>query len=163
MKIYITQAAAEGPTALAAFDSCLLKMGIANQNLIYLSSIIPAGAKIARIKPKYSSTHFGNRLYLVMAQERVTERNKQAWAGVGWVQANDGRGLFVEHHGSSQFQVNQDIKNTLNHMMKSRSKTKWSKINTAIQGVTCQDDPVCACVAAVYQSTHWQRSSPAKD
>jgi arginine decarboxylase len=39
--IIITTGTAQGPTALAAFDAALLGAGVANYNLIPLSSVIP--------------------------------------------------------------------------------------------------------------------------
>lgn len=155
MEIVITKASSTGPTALAAFDNCLLKMGIGNQNLIYLSSIIPPGSTLVREKAHYNN-HFGNRLYVVMAQQRVIERHKQAWAGIGWVQdEKTKKGLFVEHHGFSHDQVTQDIHNTLEEMMKNRPESDWSKIKMEVEGIVCGDEPVCACVTAVYKSESW--------
>ncbi len=155
MEISITKASAKGPTALAAFDTCLLKMGIGNQNLIYLSSIIPPNSTLVRKKAHFNN-HFGNRLYVVMAQQRVIERHKQAWAGIGWVQdSKTKKGLFVEHHGFSHDQVTQDIHNTLEEMMKNRPDDNWGEIHMEVEGVVCGDEPVCACVAAVYQSEGW--------
>lgn len=155
MNIYITKSSSKGSTALAAFDNCLLKMGIGNQNLIYLSSIIPPGSHLIKDKPKYND-NFGNKLYVVMAQQRVIERHKQAWAGIGWVQDKvTQKGLFVEHHGYSHDQVTQDVHNTLTEMVKSRPDGDWGKIHVEIEGVVCGDEPVCACVVAVYQSEGW--------
>ena len=50
MKITVTSGTGEGPTALAAFDAALLNAGVANYNLIYLSSAIPNGGSIERSK-----------------------------------------------------------------------------------------------------------------
>ncbi len=156
MEINIVSATAKGPTALAAFDTALLKAGIANQNLIYLSSIIPPGSKIVHKKPTYNDSQHGNKLYVVVAQTRVIERHKQAWAGVGWVQdKTTQKGLFVEHHGYSDDQVQQDINNTLKEMMKNRPGHEWSEISMKIEGIICGDEPVCALVAAVFQSEGW--------
>lgn len=157
MKIHITKAKADGLTSLAAFDSCLLEMGIGNQNLIYLSSIIPPGSEIVLEKAQFDDSHFGNKLYCVMAQKRVTIRNRQAWAGIGWVQdKNTGKGLFVEHTGHSEDEIQQDIHNTLTNMIRSRSDVEWSEINMVIEGIQCGDKPVCAMVAAVYKSESWE-------
>lgn len=156
MNIHIVKASSTGPTALAAFDNALSKAGIADQNLIYLSSIIPPGSKMLKQSPGFDNKEFGNRLYVVMAQQRVIERHKQAWAGIGWVQDKaTGKGLFVEHHGFSDDQVQQDIHNTLTEMMKSRPNNDWSKIHMEIEGIICGNKPVCALVAAVYKSEGW--------
>src|ERR1700734_2746613 len=99
MQIEITSGCGAAPTALAAFDCALLDAGIANFNLLYLSSIIPAGTTLVRKKPEVQSLeHWGDRLYVVIAQQRETETGTEAWAGIGWVQEEaSARGLFVEH------------------------------------------------------------------
>ncbi len=160
MEINLVKASATGPTALAAFDDALLKAGIANHNLVYLSSIIPPGSQIVKKIPKFTDKQFGNKLYVVMAQQRVIERHKQAWAGVGWVQdKKTKKGLFVEHHGFSDDQVQQDINNTLKRMMKNRPGVDWGQIHMSVEGIICGNEPVCALVAAVYQSEGWDQVS----
>jgi arginine decarboxylase len=47
LEIQVTTGTGEGPTPLAAFDAALLDAGVANYNLILLSSVIPAGASSA--------------------------------------------------------------------------------------------------------------------
>lgn len=51
MKVSITSGKSEGPTKLNAFDNALLDAGIGNVNLIPVSSIIPASAKIVELPP----------------------------------------------------------------------------------------------------------------
>lgn len=131
-------------------------MGIGNQNLIYLSSIIPPNSEVIRSKAEFDDSHFGNRLYCVMAQKRVTIRNRQAWAGIGWVQdKKTGKGLFVEHTGHSEDEVQQDINNTLANMKQSRPDVDWGETHMVMEGIQCGDKPVCAMVAAVYRSITW--------
>jgi hypothetical protein len=49
MEIYLSTGIGEGPTPLAAFDAAL-NAGIANYNLIVLSSVIPARSVMRRAK-----------------------------------------------------------------------------------------------------------------
>lgn len=156
MKIHIAKATSSAPTDLAAFDTCLQDCGVANQNIIYLSSIIPAGSEIVHDAPSYDDSHFGNRLYCVMAQKRETRPNVQAWAGIGWViDKETGKGLFVEHEGHTEEEVQQDITTTLTDMMQRRAEVEWSQISMTVNGITCIDKPVCAMVVAAYQSEPW--------
>lgn len=65
--IVVTAGVAECPTALSAFDAALMDAGIANYNLIYLSSVIPGGSVIKRTgraatSPTSASSIFGARL-----------------------------------------------------------------------------------------------------
>ena len=73
MKITITTGTGEGPTPLAAFDTALLNAGVANYNLIYLSSIIPPNSVIKRECYVTPPDEYGHRLYLVMACQRAEE------------------------------------------------------------------------------------------
>lgn len=153
--ISITFGTGEGQTKLSAFDAALWDAGIANFNLIKLSSIIPPRAKVKAQHLKNNGKNgFGDKLYVVLAEKREGERGREAWAGIGWVQSKDGRGLFVEHEGSQQGEVMRLIKETLSDMTRYR-KEKFGEIHYNVIGVRCQNKPVCAVVAAVYKSEGW--------
>lgn len=155
MKITITAGTGEGPTPLAAFDKALLDAGVANYNLIYLSSIIPPNSVIERKQYVTPPDEYGHRLYLVMACQRTEQAGTSAWAGIGWTQESaSGKGLFVELHGSSQSEVEQAIDQTLTSMIVSRP-CPYGPIQCEVVGKTCIDKPVCALVLAVYKSEGW--------
>ena len=155
MKILVTSGTGEGKTSLSAFDAALWDAGIANYNLIKLSSVIPPKSKLETNNPKSNDKSIGNRLYVVLSEKREKETDREAWAGIGWVQAKDGSGLFVEHHGSGQAEVVRLIKNSLTDMVKYR-KTKYGEIQYQVVGKRCEGKPVCAIVAAVYEEQDWQ-------
>lgn len=152
--IRITSGIGEGETDLAAFDQALWHASIANYNLIKLSSIIPPNSEIKIESPKRHPKSFGNKLYVVLAEKRETTFGREAWAGIGYVQTKDGKGLFVEHDGGSQAEVMRLIRNSLTSMMRYRSQ-KFGKINYQVVGTNCTDKPVCALVAAVYEEEGW--------
>ena len=154
--IKVTKGTGEGPTELAAFDKALQDAGIANYNLIYLSSIIPPDYEPKREKPTPDPNKFGHKLYVVIASEKQSEVGKEAWAGIGWVMAEDNKsgGLFVEHHGEREEEVRDLITKSLNSM-KSNRKEKYGEIQYEIAGIKCESNPVCALVAAVYKSEEW--------
>lgn len=155
--IYITSGIGEGQTNLSAFDAALWDAGIANFNLIKLSSIIPPQSKILVENLKNNGKDgFGNKLYVVLACKRESERGREAWAGIGWVQTKDGRGLFVEHEGSQQAEVIRLIKDSLNDMVQYR-KEVYGEVHFQVVGLRCEDKPVCAIVAAVYQDEGWEK------
>lgn len=153
--IRITSGVGEGDTSLSAFDAALWHASIANYNLIRLSSVIPPQTNIKVESPQVRDASYGNRLYCVVADQREAIFGRDAWAGLGWVQTRDGRGLFVEHHGASQAEVMRLIKNSLTDMIKYR-KQKYGKINYQVVGISCTDRPVCALVAAVYEEEGWE-------
>jgi len=89
----------QGPTLLAAFDAALLDAGVANYNLICLSSVIPPGSHIERRRWHTPAEHWGQRLNCVLSQMREDRPGHTAHAGIGWVRdASTGAGLFVELH-----------------------------------------------------------------
>ncbi|NDC22467.1 pyruvoyl-dependent arginine decarboxylase, partial [bacterium] len=99
---------------------------------------------------------WGDKLYVVSAQQRTSKRHEEAWAGIGWVQdLKTGKGLFVEHEGHTKAEVVGNINASLTALAKHR-KTKFGSINMKVVGTKCQDQPVCALVIAVFESEPWK-------
>jgi arginine decarboxylase len=156
VNITITTGTGRGPTPLAAFDAALLSAGVANYNLIPLSSVIPPMATLKRVPFVTPPNEYGHRLYVVMARSEAHESGQQAWAGLGWTQEKEsGRGLFVELTGSSQVEVYQAVERTLESMKASRLY-RYGANESEIIGITCDGVPVCALAIAVYQSEGWR-------
>ncbi len=161
MIIKVASGIGTGPTRLAAFDSALNHAGVANYNLIRLSSVIPPDTKIE--ESDKALTHlpgnWGDRLYVVMAEERVDTPNTEAWAGIGWVQDKaTGKGLFVEHEGNSEKTVRRDITQSLEALMATRN-VDFGPIKMHVVGRTCKHEPICAMVVAVYQASDWENAA----
>lgn len=157
MNIYLTKGTGDGPTTLAAFDSALNDAGIANYNLIRLSSVIPPGTTIMRPENHEMPVggQWGDRLYVVMAEWRTAEIGVEAWAGVGWVvDKQTGKGLFVEHEGTNKAKVERDIQSSLEALMKTRG-VDFGEIHMELNGAVCENEPVCAMVVAVYKAESW--------
>lgn len=159
MQIHIATGIGAGPTTLSAFDSALNDAGIANYNLLRLSSVIPPKTDITVHDDPLSQDimpgGWGDRLYVVMAEMRVDKPNDEAWAGVGWVQDPEtGKGLFVEHEGHSEESVRRDITQSLEALMATRN-IDFGPIQMKVVGRTCTHQPVCAMVVAVYQASDW--------
>ena len=153
--LLVTSGTGEAATELAAFDGALLDAGIANYNLIRLSSVIPAGSTVLEKRPDLPGSEWGWRLYVVLAEQRASRAGDQAWAGIGWIQdPEDGRGLFVEHEGGSSEHVVDLIENSLACMRASREDT-FGTVQMTTRGVRCTGTPVGAVVAAVYASVPW--------
>lgn len=157
MNIQLSKGVGSGPTKLSAFDAALNDAGIANYNLIKLSSVVPPGAVIER-RPVKANPHgtWGDRLYVVMAEMRVDTPNAEAWAGIGWVQEKgSGRGLFVEHEGASEATVRKDIKQSLKALMAIRN-VDFGLVQMEVVGAICVHMPICALVVAVFESAGWK-------
>lgn len=163
MNIYLSSGIGSGPTKLSAFDSALNNAGIANYNLIRLSSVIPPKSKIVELNSPIPQANipgeWGDRLYVVMADTRVDTPNTEAWAGIGWVQDKDsGKGLFVEHEGNSEATVKNDIRQSLEALMATR-KVNLGPIHMKVVGRTCTHNPICVLVCAVYQASDWDNKA----
>lgn len=157
MKIYVAGAVGFGDTELAAFDHALNYTGVANYNLIRLSSVIPPSTEIHQIDNiNQKPGTWGDRLYVVYAEMRASNPGEEAWAGIGWVQdKTDGKGLFVEHEGGSEEQVRSDIHASLKGLLLNRNMDDL-EIHTKIVGGVCYDKPICSFVVAAYQVSSWE-------
>jgi len=159
LTIAVRSAIGHGPTKLAAFDDALQSTNIANFNLILLSSVIPAGARIVTDSGPTTSRPsgaWGDRLYVVMAEKRSTLPGECVAAGIGWVQEPDtGRGLFVEHEGDDPATVERDIRTSLNAMMARRSESFGPIRHHIVSETTPPGSSACALVVATFQSQPW--------
>lgn len=157
MKINVVAGTGVGPTELSAFDNALVNAGVANFNLIYLSSVIPPGSEVVdNPGPVEIDGNWGDRLYVVIAQKRTSARNHEAWAGIGWIQdENTKKGLLVEHEGHSEEEVKLDIENSLKALAENRHQ-KFGPIHMKITGKKCVALPVCSLVVAVFKASDWQ-------
>jgi len=163
MHIRLTEGVGTGPTEMAAFDQALVKAGAANYNLIYLSSILPPGSEVTfATRPKQPEGEWGDRLYVVMAQNRTSLRNQEVWAGIGWMQDPETKqGLLTEHEGHSEAEVRADIEHTLSALAKNR-RMSFGPVQMHVVGIKCTSVPVCALVVAVFEATSWRSIRQAK-
>jgi arginine decarboxylase len=144
-----------GPTPLAAFDTALLDAGVANYNLICLSSVIPPGSRIERRRWHTPPRCWGQRLYCVLSQNREDRPGRAVHAGIGWVLDDEGgKGLFVELHDHDHGRLERDLASTLRAMQHNRGMA-LQPVHTEIASARCEGDPVCALVIAVYASEPW--------
>ena len=157
MQIQISEGVGVGPTELSAFDQALVHAGVANYNLIYLSSVLPPDSVVNYAKdPERPQGTWGDRLYVVMAQKRTSQRNQEAWAGIGWIQDRKTRhGLLVEHEGHSEAEVRADIQNSLTALSRNRDM-QFGPQQMHVVGTKCIDLPTCALVVAVFETSAWR-------
>ena len=165
MNINVSSSVGSGPTTLAAFDSALYHAGIANYNLLRLSSVVPPDSTIIKhyneaIPTELMPGKWGDRLYVVMAEQREETPNAEAWAGIGWVQDPvTKKGLFVEHEGGSEAAVRRDITQSLEALLATRNISDFGPIQMQVIGKTCTHHPICAMVVAVFQASDWENGA----
>lgn len=155
MKIQVTSGTGEEETGINAFDKALMDAGIADFNLVRLSSIIPEGSVVEAREPVLEGAEYGDRLYVVMSRNVVDEEGEEAWAGIGWAQERKSdKGVFMEGCGSSREEVKEYIGKALESACEYRQEDlKIGGIEVC--GLECRGKPVCAVVAAVYEAEGW--------
>jgi arginine decarboxylase len=156
-EIPILRTTGTGGTSLAAFHDALVGADLGHYNLVRLSSVVPPDTAVdATGKAGAPSGAWGDKLYCVYAEQRATEVGQQAWAGIGWVQRMDGRGgLFVEHEGTSEAEVEDLIRTSLASIVGDAAED-FSEPDWVLHGAVCAGEPVCAMVIAPYETETWR-------
>lgn len=156
LDIRVTWGAGAAPTELAAFDAALQAAGVADFNLIRLSSLIPPGSSV-RAPDHWDALpgRWGDRLYAVYAEHRVSVPGSRACAALGWVQDLDtGAGLLVEHHGADEDEVVARTRATLGDLT-TRRPGRYGPHGWRTATIVCDRDPVTAVVVASFQVEPW--------
>jgi arginine decarboxylase len=96
--LWVTGGASEGSTPLNAFDNALLAAGIGDLNLIKVSSIVPAGAKLADAPLAIEPGSLVPAVYSVVHSDTAGET---ICAAVGIGIGKDSHGMIFEHHASA--------------------------------------------------------------
>lgn len=173
MTIHVRAAIGESSTEIAAFDDALLQVGAGNYNVVQLSSVIPPRSHIRVGEPPDlggdshwgdRDSQWGDRLYAVYAVRTSLQPHDHVWAGLGWVQESDGekRGLFVEHHGHSQDEVEELLRSSLADMCAAR-RVDFGEVATCVTGTKCPDGrAVCALVLAAYETGAWAAANASR-
>jgi arginine decarboxylase len=171
LRLPVLGATAQARTGLAAFHRALVAVGLGHYNLVRLSSVIPPGTAVGAGRPEREQAlpvrwlgprpdHFvdgvvGDRLYCVYAEHGTDLPGDEVWAGVGWARRVDGQGgYFVEHHGATADAVRSDIEASLADMT-ADEVAEFGPPEWVVEGVRCEDLPVCALVVVPYAAVAW--------
>lgn len=154
LPISIRTAAGTGQTRLSAFDDALWRAGVANYNLIRLSSVIPRQSRITFDTDPVKGEH-GDQLFCVYASTQAERPGDTAWAGIGWTRDESGRGLFVEHSAATEESLDSLIQLTLEDMIKRRGGG-YGDIHSVKVSARYDDQPACALAIATYQVSGWE-------
>ncbi len=159
LQIRVSTGAGAGRTRLAAFDAALRAAGVADFNLVRLSSMIPPGSTVSEHP---AGTGFrlvgghGDLLYCVYAGAYADEPGTEAWAGLAWSTHEDGSGsgIFVEHSGATEDQVRTELGLTIADLNTGRDG-RYREAGTVLSRAVYQDQPVCAVAIAAYRTVGW--------
>ena len=153
-EITIRTGAGQGHTRLSAFDHALLTAGVANFNLITLSSVIPPRSRIRLVDTVLPGAH-GDRLYCVLAAAHAEHPGETVWAGLGWVCDETGQGLFVEHTAGSEESLLEQIELSLDDLARNRGGG-YGPVQTVTASAHYVDRPACALAIAAYEIAPWR-------
>ena len=164
--IVVVSAIGVGDTLLSSFDAALWHCGVHNFNLLALSSVVPPASEIV-ICDRYEARadEYGHKLYVVKAEMRSAEPDAVIAAGLGWLQSEDGSGVFVEHEmhepNSDCEEIERAIADTILASLRDLAARRAvafveHRVGTVIAGTRVQRQPTCALVLAVYKSEGWR-------
>jgi len=155
MRIFVTWGSGEATTELSAFDAALYDAGIANYNLIPLSSVIPENSDIIVGKINRNKEDHGYRLYVVISRRIETSVGRKAVSGLGWLQKEgNGKGLFAEKEGNDEIVVKDMLEKILEDFQITR-EDEYERKEIKINSIECKEKPVCSVVCAVFKSEKW--------
>jgi arginine decarboxylase len=155
--IRVSTGSGAGLTRLAAFDTALFAAGVADYNIVRLSSVIPPHAVVREVPgAEQLQGTVGDVAYCVYAVAYASTPGDQAWAGVAWAVSTNhsGSGLFVEHTASSESLVRRDLNATIDAMSRTRGH-QYRMAGRTVSSAVCVDHPVCALVIATYGTSSW--------
>jgi pyruvoyl-dependent arginine decarboxylase len=158
LDISIRTGSGSGRTLLSAFDHALQSAGVADFNLVTLSSVIPPGSRLRHVSNTLPGGH-GDLLFCVRAEAYAEHSGDIAWAGLGWCVDETGGGLFVEHHGGSEASVVEQIELSLGDMNAKRGGG-YGPVQMALASAHCTGLPTCAVVVAAYRVSSWHEDEP---
>jgi len=99
-KMFFTKGVGVHKDRLASFELALRKAGIERFNLVYVSSIFPAGCKIVSVEEGLSHLQSGEIVYCVIARSETNEPNRLVSSAIGLAIPKDSEsyGYLSEHH-----------------------------------------------------------------
>jgi len=100
-RMFFTRGVGKHRNRLQSFEVALRNAGIAQLNLVKVSSIFPPGCKIVSAKQGLKELVPGQIAFVVMAEENTNEPNRLICAGLGLAIPSEGSrfGYISEHHG----------------------------------------------------------------
>ncbi|MEA2531535.1 MAG: arginine decarboxylase [Thermomicrobiales bacterium] len=163
MQIPVVAGKGRGRTALSAFDAALSDCGVLNYNLIRLSSVIPPGTTVFELDRACAPQHeHGDRLFVVMAEQRSTKPGRAIAAGIGWYQWQGGRGVFVEHEaeGASTVEVEAEVLDQIYASLGDLCETRrvdfdGLRVGWRLTSAEVGEEPAAVVVLAVYGAERW--------
>ncbi|RCK68742.1 MULTISPECIES: pyruvoyl-dependent arginine decarboxylase [Desertihabitans] len=159
LEIRVSRGTGSGRTRLSAFDAALRDAGVANFNLVRLSSVVPPGSHVREVGREHQlQGGHGDVLFCVYADAYASIPGTSAWAGVAWSEHHDGSrsGLFVEHGSHDEHVLRHHLESSLADLSEGRGGD-FRPAGQVVASRRCVDEdrPVCAVVVASYATRSW--------
>ncbi|EQB69586.1 pyruvoyl-dependent arginine decarboxylase [Cuniculiplasma divulgatum] len=99
-KLFFTRGVGRGDTMLRSFEEALRDAGIAQFNIVAVSSIFPPGAQIVSREEGLNYLNPGQILFTVLARNASNEMNRMLSSAIGYAIPTDRSrwGYLSEHH-----------------------------------------------------------------
>jgi arginine decarboxylase len=164
MEVTVAAGVGRGPTELSAFDAALAGAGVADYNLVTVSSVLPAEASVRVVDTVPDLGPAGGRLTVVLAETaapptatvetRTAEpvapaEEPDLVAGLGWA-TGPGPGLFYEATGSEPAAVRERLSRGVDAAAELRDWTLPDRETLLAPAARAPDAHVAAVVVAAY-------------
>jgi len=143
-QLWTTVGHAEGETRLNAFDNALIAAGIADWNLVKVTSVAPARARFIDTRPDAES---GCVVPVVLATVQSERPGEQVTASIGIGQGNGSHGMIMEASGPGG---PEEMEATVRRMLNESFMRRGLELETVtVRSVSHTVEKVGASVAAV--------------
>jgi len=142
--LWTTFGHAEGETRLNAFDNALIAAGIGDWNLVKVTSVAPAGARLTEMRPDAES---GSVVPVVLAVAQSDHPGEVLTASVGIGQGNGSHGMIMEASGPGE---PEEMETIVRRMLNESFMRRGLELETVtMRSVSHTVEKVGASVAAV--------------
>ncbi len=102
--LFFTKGVGVSQEKLSSFENALCDAGIAQYNLVSVSSIFPPGCEIVSVERGNELLSPGQIVHCVLARENTEESGRRIVSSIGLALPTDGKhyGYLSEHHGFGQ-------------------------------------------------------------
>lgn len=152
--IRVLRGTAAGPTALASYDAALAEANVHDYNLVRVSSVVPADARVEVLETAPDLGPAGNRLTVVEARSTLAPgETGPAAATLGWALPSEGPGVFYEDGGTDPAATRRTVREGLRAARELRADRDWAGGTEGLRAASVDAAPdryVTALVLAVY-------------
>lgn len=150
--IYLVKGHGYGSLDKTAYDDALWNAGIANFNIIPLSSVLPPSCSIVETKLDWNSYGRGMQLKVVESAALEVRKGLEAVAALGWIDPEgDKAGMLLELKGGDYDFLRIQMYEGLMEMSRRRGLNGEPKMVIERAPVSNDKTYTCALVAALYK------------